>query len=427
MLAALQDLHLHSLDISHAHLNGEMDCDVYMAQPEGFVEGDPKAKVCLLQKAIYGSKQGGNCWNKKMRSVLKSLEFRQTCSDASIYIYYKDGVTIILPVFVDDMTLALQSEPAILSFIAQLSQHFKIHDLGPTTQLLGIKIDRDRSNHSISLSQRQYCLDILDRFGMADCKPISTPMEPGLRLSRTQSPQDAQESATMRQTPYLSAVGALMYLATTTRPDIAYTVGVLARFNSNPGWAHWLAVKHLLCYIKGTLDYSITYSPDPSQTETFVTFSDVDHGGCKDTGHSTGGYVVKMGTGAVSWSCKLQNVVALSTTEAEYMAAVQAGKEVKWMCNLMHELGISLPGPSTLFLDNQSAISVAKNPEHHGRMKQLDVCYYWLRDAVQEQAMMPIFVPTTQQAADLLTKPLTTPKVREFCQMLGLGGPGGCQ
>ena len=416
---------MHSLDVSHAYLNGEMDCEVYMAQPEGFVEGDPKAKVCLLQKAIYGSKQGGNRWNKKMRSVLESLDFRQTYSDASIYIYSKDSVTIILPVFVDDMTLASKSEPAIQSFIAQLSQHFKICDLGPTTQLLGIKIDRDHSKHSIFLSQRQYCLDILDRFGMADCKPISTPMEPGLRLSRTQSLQNAQESATMCQTPYLSAVGALMYLATTTRPDIAYTVGVLARFNCNPGWVHWLAVKHLLRYIKGTIDYSITYSPDPSQPETFITFSDADHGGCKDTGRSTGGYVVKMGTGAVSWSSKLQNVIALSTTEAEYMAAVQAGKEIKWMRNLMHELGIPLPGTSTLFLDNQSAISVAKNPEHHGRMKQLDLCYYWLRDAVQDQAIMPIFVPTTQQAADLLTKALTTPKVREFCQMLGLGGSGG--
>ena len=292
-----------------------------MAQPEGFVEGDPKAKVCLLQKAIYGSKQGGNRRNKKMRSVLKSLEFRQTYSDASIYIYSKDGVTIILPVFINDMTLASKSEPVIKSFITQLSQQFKICDLGPTTQLLGIKIDRDHSKHSISLSQREYGLNILDRFGMADCKPISTPMEPGLHLSPTQSPQNAQESATMCQNPYLSAVGALMYLATTTCPGIAYTVGVLNRFNSNPGWAHWLAVKHLLCYIKGTLDYSITHSPDPLQPETFITFSDADHGGCKDTGHSTGGYVVKMGTGAVSWSSKLQNVVALSTTEAEYMAA----------------------------------------------------------------------------------------------------------
>ena len=129
-----------------------------------------------------------------------------------------------------------------------------------------------------------------------------------------------------------------MYLATTTHSDIAYTVGVLTRFNSNPGWACWLPVKHLLHYIKGTLDHCITYFPDPLQPEVFITFSDADHGGCKDTGCSTGGYVVKMDTGAVSCSSKLQNVVALSTTEAEYITAVQASKEIKWMCNLMHEL-----------------------------------------------------------------------------------------
>ena len=161
-----------------------------------------------------------------------------TYSDSSIHIYSKDGVTIIPPIFVGDMTLALKSEAAIQSFIMQLSRHFMIHDLGTTTQLLGIKINRDRSKHFISLSQRQYCLNIFDRFGMADYKPIFTPMEPGLHLSCTQSPQNAQESAIMCQTPYLSGVGALMYLATTTRPDIAYTVRVLARFNSNPGWAH---------------------------------------------------------------------------------------------------------------------------------------------------------------------------------------------
>ena len=166
---------------------------------------------------------------------------------------------------------------------------------------------------------------------MADCKPISTPMEPGLHLSHTHSPQNAQEAETMHQTPYLSAVGAVMYLATTTRPDITYTVGVLARFNSNTGWTHWLAIKHLLHYMKATLDYPITYSPDPAQPETFIMFSDADHGGCKDTGCSTGGYVVKMSTGVVSWFSKLQNNVALSTTEAEYMTAVQAGKEIKWM------------------------------------------------------------------------------------------------
>jgi hypothetical protein len=389
-----------------------------MEQPEGFPEGDSRKMVCLLQKSIYGTKQGGNRWNKKMRSVLESIGFTQSYSDASIYVYVKGEVRIILPVFVDDMTFASKSASAIDQIIADLSQHFKLRDLGPTTQLLGIKIDRDRFKHSITISQRQYCLDILDRFGMADCKPISTPMQPNLRLSRSQCPQTQEEVDFMKTMPYLAAVGALMYLATSTRPDIAYAVGYLARFNSNPGIAHWQAVKHLLRYLKGTIDYSITYAPDPHSSELFSTFSDADHGGCKDTGRSTGGYVVKIGSGVVSWCSKLQSIVALSTTEAEYIAAVSAGKEIRWMRNLLFEIGFPASGPSVLQIDNQSAISVAKNPEHHGRMKQLDLSWYWLRDVVHKQIIAPIFVPTTDQPADILTKSLARPKVELFCKMM---------
>ena len=161
----------------------------------------------------------------------------------------------------------------------------------------------------------------------------------------------------MKSVPYLAAVGALMYLATSTRLDIAYTVGCLARFNSNPGVAHWNAVKHLLHYLKGTADNSITYAPDPLSSELFSTYSDADHGGCKDTGHSTGGYLVKIGTGAVSWSLKLQSTVALCTTEAENIAAISAGKEIRWMRNLLYEMGFTAPDPSMLRVSTKNDLS----------------------------------------------------------------------
>jgi hypothetical protein len=153
-ISALHDYHLHSIDISHAYLNGEMDCDIYMEQPEGFAEGNPRQTVCLLQKSIYGTKQGGNCWNKKMCAVLESLGFTQSYSDSSLYVCVKGDIRVILPVFV--------SATAIDQIMLELSQHFKLRDLGPTTQLLGIKIDRDRSKCSITISQHQYCLDILE-------------------------------------------------------------------------------------------------------------------------------------------------------------------------------------------------------------------------------------------------------------------------
>jgi hypothetical protein len=130
---------------------------------------------------------------------------------------------------------------------------------------------------------------------------VSTPMDPGASLSSDQSPSTPEEIEEMRTVPYISAVGSLIYLAIATRPDIAYSVGVLARFNTNPGKLHWAAVKHLFRYLRGTLDVKLTHAPDPTTPEQFVTYSDADHGGCKDTGYSTGAHVIKMGTGAAAF------------------------------------------------------------------------------------------------------------------------------
>jgi hypothetical protein len=184
----------------------------------------------------------------------------------------------------------------------------------------------------------------------------------------------------MKDIPYISAVGSVMYLAMMTRPDIAEPASVLARFNSNPGMTHWKAVKHLLRYLAGTLNMELELGPDPDCDELIRAYADADHGGNKDNGKSTTGYIIKVGSGAVSWSSKLQPIVALSTTEVEYVAACAAGKEIRWMQKLLGEMGYMVPKPTKLFMDNQSAISVAKNPEHHGRMKHLDLCFYWPQD-----------------------------------------------
>ena len=152
----------------------------------------------------------------------------------------------------------------------------------------------------------------------------------------------------------------------------------------------------------------------------FLTYSDADHGGNSDNGKSTGGYLVKLGTGAVSWSSKLQTMVALSTTEAEYIAAVEASKEIIWMRQFMGELGYPSSTSSTLLMDNQSAISVSKNPEHHGRMKHLDLRWYWLRDSVDSGVIKPVFVPTEDMAADMLTKSLMRPYVEKCRKLMGL-------
>ena len=417
-LAAINDLHLRSVDISHAFINGDLDETIYMRQAEGFHKGGPN-RVYRLLKSLYGLKQAARQWNKKLHDTLISMGFKRLDSDRSVYIFVRDEVRIIIPVFIDDITFASSNSAAIDSVIKELASYFKLRDLGPTSFLLGIKITRNAEKRQIALSQRQYIIDALERFNMSDCNPTSTPMDPGAHLSSSMSPQSPEEQKSMETIPYLNAVGTLQYLATSTRPDISFAVGVLARFNKNPGIEHWKAVKHLFRYLKGSLDYQLVYGPSDSP-HLFTTYTDADHGGNPDNGRSTGGYAIIIGGGAVSWSSHLQSVVSLSTTEAEYIAAVEAGKEIIWMRNLLTEFGFNITSPSQLLIDNNSAVTVAKNPEHHGRMKHLDLRFHWLRDTVEAGHITPIHIPTTAQAADIFTKPLNRHKIDVCIGLLGL-------
>jgi hypothetical protein len=417
-LAALEDWELESVDISSAFLNGVLQEEVYMEQPEGFQEKGSEW-VWKLIKAIYGLKQAGRCWHEKLNEVLVSMGFKRIMSDHSIWIFLRDEERIIIPVYIDDMTIVAKSKAAVSRIIDELKQHFKLRELGPTSWILGVEVHRDRPNHTLTLSQRQYIVDLLEEFQMSSCNPVSTPIDPGTKLTAAMSPQTAADVQAMKPFNYRKAVGRVMYLAIATRGDIAYTVGVLARFAENPGMQHWAAFKHLLRYLKGTMDCKLTYTPSNSK-ELFTTYTDADHAGNPDNGRSTSGFVVKVGTGAISWSSRLQSIVALSTTEAEFVAAVSAGQEILWLRNLFSELGFSITGPSTLYIDNQSALAVAKNPEHHGRMKHLDLRFYWLRDEVEKGRIGMVHLRTSQMPADLLTKALSRVKVEGFRKMFGL-------
>ncbi|KAJ3551307.1 hypothetical protein NP233_g13104 [Leucocoprinus birnbaumii] len=415
-LAAREGYKLRSLDISSAFTYGELDEVIYMRQPEGYHQGGPNV-VCRLHKSLYGLKQSARQWNKKLRSVLEDLGFERVQSDNSIFIYSKGDVKIIVPVFIDDITLVSKNDAAMDRTVKDLQKHFKLRDLGDTSFLLSVQVKQDLDAHTISLSQTHYIDELLKRFGMNDCNPVRSPLEPGSNLSGiVPTPSEVED---MRKVPYLSAVGSLQYLATMTRPDIAFAVSYLGRFNHNPAPAHWTAVKHLLRYLKGTRDYKLVYKGNDDK-ELFVTYSDASHGGCHDTGRSTGGYVTLVCGGAVGWSSKRQPFVTLSSTEAEYVAAVEAGKEIMWMRNILSEFGYPSDYASTLFIDNKSGIDVAKNPEHHGRMKHLDLRFYWLRDAVQSSLIFPVYVPTKQQVADIFTKPVSIQTIDFAVPLMGL-------
>jgi len=233
-----------------------------MRQPEGF-EQNGSGWVWHLLKSLYGLKQSPHVWHQKLNSVLESMGFSRILCEHSIWIYHR-GVCVIIPVFIDDVTFAVKSKSEIQKVKDELSTHFKLHDLGPASWLLGVKIECDCRNHTLHLSQCQYILDLLQWFDLTDINPVGTPLDPSIQLSTSMAPQTPEEIAEMQGVPYINAVGALNYLAIATCPDISYTVGVLACFTNNPGMQHWKAVKHLFRYLKGTLDYKLTYSPSPS-------------------------------------------------------------------------------------------------------------------------------------------------------------------
>ena len=303
--------------------------------------------------------------------------------------------------------------------MAQLRKHFELRDIGPTSWLLGIAINQDITKGSISLCQSLYVNDVLKRFGMENCSTRKTPMDYNHKLSKAQSPQTPEDIEFMKDKPYLSLIGALRYLADGTCFDIAYAVGVLARFSANPGPVHWAAAQHVLRYLQGTKHYSLVYRKG-IEGEPFITYGDADLGGNADSGKSTTGYIVMMSGADISWQSKLQSIVAKSTTEAEFVAASTTGNEIMWLRNVLKELGFEVKQSCSLFMDNKSAVQVAKNPEHHGRMKHLDLAFYWLRDMVNKGSIKPAFVSTLDNPADLLTKALQSVKFNGFRAKCGL-------
>jgi hypothetical protein len=426
MIAAAEDLELESVNISTAFLNGDIDAEVYMKIPEGFeVDGepdlgeDPKRWVVRLLKGLYGIKQGPRIWALKLHSVLTSIGFERTTCDYSVYVYRRGDVRIMLPIHVDDLLLASNSKSALRDVKKELASHFKIHDQGPVTSILGMKVERDRKARTISLSQPGYIESILQDFGMADCNPALTPMEENLKLSVKMSPATPEARMGMKPIPYRELVGKLLYLAVATRPDIAYAVGVLCRFVENLGPDHWHAAKRVLRYLKGTVPLRLVYSAS-SSPNSFVTYSDADLGGNPDNSQSTGGFAICIGDGAVQWGSRLHPHVSLSSTESEYTTASKVGCEVVWMRYLLEELGYDMTRPSSLLVDNKSAIQVAKHPEHQSTMKHVHRAYHWIRSQVEQNLISVSHVPGNDNPADIFTKALGRVKFNKFRGMLGL-------
>jgi hypothetical protein len=327
MVASL-DLEFHQMDVKTAFLNGELDEEIFMDQPIGFIVKGQERKVCRLNRSLYGLKQSSRQWYKRFHQEVISKGFLMIEEDHCIYVKRSEGSFIILSLYVDDILLAGNNKEFIKTIKEWLSLTFKMNDMGEANFVLGVKILRDRSRKLLGLSQETYIRKVLEWFHMQDCKPIDTLVGKGDSLSSEMCPKTQAEMENMARVPYANAIGNLMYAMLCTRTDICFAVRLVSRFQSNSGPTHWKAVKRILQYLRGTADYMLCYQGKDLHLRGY---SDADWAGDLDERKSTSGYAFLLGGRAITWCSKKQSCVALSTMESKYVACSATVQEAAWL------------------------------------------------------------------------------------------------
>ncbi|KAH9780178.1 hypothetical protein KPL71_007988 [Citrus sinensis] len=340
-IIALNDLELDQMDVKTAFLHGNLEEEILMDQPEGFIEERIEDMVCLLNRRLYGLKQSPRQWYLRFDEFMISHGYCRSQYDSCVYfktLSSEDRIYLLL--YVDDMLIACKRREKIERLKMELNTAFEMKNLGTATRILGMQIVRNRSEGTLFLTQAVYAKRILSRFEMSGAKPVSVHLSAHFKLSKLQEPKEDHDLEHMKSVPYSSAVGSIMYSMVCTRPDVAHSVGVVSRFMGNPGREHWSAVKWLLRYMSGTANHGILYGGSDNNSYKVSGFVDSDFAADLDKRRSITGYVFILNGGAASWKASLQLVVALSTTEAEYIALTEAVKEAKWLSGLVSEFGL---------------------------------------------------------------------------------------
>ena len=384
------------LDIETAFLYGNLNGELYIKQPEGFEDYNFPDYVCKLKKSIYGLKQSPRCWYNLLEEYLSLIGFERCKTDNCIFINKETEKTYIA-IYVDDIIIIGNSSSNINNIILKMKERFRLRDLGELQFCLGFKFKRKRNECSSMLSQEKYTLDTIDEFKMNDCKSCKTPSVSGFKLVKCEN--------SLLNFPYRQLIGKLIYLSILTRPDISYAVNVSSRFLDSYDESHWLFAKRILRYLKGSSEMGICYS-SCDEPNVIHGYCDSNFALDEDDRRSTTGYIFIMNNGVISWRSVKQNTVALSSTEAEYMALSNAAQEALFLRHLCEELGIEQKNPTIIHCDNQSAIKLANNPQSISRTRHIDIKYHFIREKVNEGSIKIEYCPTELMKADMLTKSL---------------------
>ncbi|RVW62445.1 Retrovirus-related Pol polyprotein from transposon TNT 1-94 [Vitis vinifera] len=387
-LVAHFDLELQQMDVKTAFLNGELEEEVYMKQPEGFPSSDGEQLVCKLKKSIYGLKQASRQWYLKFHNIISSFGFEENVMDQCIYLKVSGSKVCFLVLYVDDILLATNDKGLLHEVKQFLSKNFDMKDMGEASYVIGIKIHRDRFKGILGLSQETYINKVLERFRMKNCSPSVSPIVKGDRFNLNQCPKNDLEREQMKNIPYASAVGSLMYAQVCTRPDIAFAVGMLGRYQSNPGIDHWKAAKKVMRYLQGTKDYKLMYRRT-SNLEV-VGYSDSDFAGCVDS--------------------------------PEFISCFEATSHGVWLKSFISGLRVmdSISRPLSIYCDNSAAVFMAKNNKSGSRSKHIDIKYLAIKERVKEKKVVIEHISTELMIADPLTKGMPPLKFKDHVVNMGL-------
>lgn len=404
-IAAQENLLLHQIDVKTAFLNSPLDDEIYVEQPVGYAQGD---LVCKLNKCIYGLKQASRLWNKYLDNILCMFGFAQSAADPCLYFFA--GEHTYLLVWVDDIIIISYNDSRINEIIVYFSSKVTIDDRGVLTWFLGMSVEIGVD--CITLNQKQYIVDVLERWGMTDSKPANTPMVSNDIVT--------DESINLDLIgPYRKLIGNLIYLSTISRPDIAYAVNFLSRYCTKPNQTLFVAAKRILRYLRGSMDFKLIFR---RSNFALTAYCDADWAGDLSDRKSTSGILIKCNPNdsPIQWRTIRQQSVALSSCEAEYMALAACIQEMLYVKFVFFTIGYKSDSVKCplVYSDNQGCIALAKNPLMNRRSKHIDIKYHFLRDIVAKGEVELAYLCTDRMPADVLTKPLAREKLDYLVSLL---------
>lgn len=400
---------IHQMDVRTAFLHGEIDDDVYIRSPDGLKLCET-GQVLKLRRGLYGLKQAPRLWHDKWESVMETMGFKKLLADDCVY--RRGDLWMLL--YVDDIILMSQDDMLITGVKTELSSHLDVKDLGILRCFLGLVFLQD--SKGAWLSQQHYVLQVLERFGMSECKPVSTPMCEGTLRDVMES-----DSPVVNKESYQELLGCLLFITTRTRPDISAAISILCRFAASPRAIHWAALKRVLRYLRGTFDYALRLTKNVRCV--LVGYCDADWAGDRADRKSTTGVLLQVGNVAVAWRTLKQGSVALSTTEAEFMSLSEGTKMIMWLRKLLEELDARQSSPTPVLEDNQGAIIWSREGVRHS--KHVSIRKNFVKENVARGVIKMQYCPTRDMTADVLTKPLQ--RVLFECHRTALGVRSPCQ